>query len=82
LSRSSVLGRKREDTLGLEVELDLEAALTTVYCLGLQWWRPVVDGDVVVVELPAAVRARELDPILGICASYRALATGAHYQEE
>jgi hypothetical protein len=71
LSRSSVLGRKREDTLGLEVELDLEAALATVYCLGLQWWRPVVDDDVVVMELSAAVRARELDPILGISWSPR-----------
>jgi hypothetical protein len=42
-----------------------------VYCLGLQWWRPVVDDDVVVVELFAAVRARELDPILGISWSPR-----------
>jgi hypothetical protein len=55
----------------LEVEFDLEAATVTVYFPGLQCWRPVVDGDVVVVELPAAVRARESNLILGIVWSPR-----------
>jgi hypothetical protein len=71
LRRSSVLERKREDTLGLEVKLDLEATAAMVYCPGLQWWRPVVDGDVVVVELPTVIRARESNPILGIVWSPR-----------
>jgi hypothetical protein len=57
-----VLGRKREDILRLEVELDLEA---TVYCSGLQWRRPVVDGDVMVVELPTAAVRRGSDPFSG-----------------
>jgi hypothetical protein len=58
LSRSSVLERKREDTLGLEVELDLEATPAMVYCPG----RLVVDGDVVVVELPTAAVRWGSDP--------------------
>jgi hypothetical protein len=50
-----------EDTLGLEVELDLEATPATVYCPG----RPMVDGDVVVVELPTAAVRRGSDPFSG-----------------
>jgi hypothetical protein len=61
LSRNSVLGRKRENTLGLEVELDLEVTSATVYCPG---W-PMVDGDVVVVELLTAAVRRGSDPFSG-----------------
>jgi hypothetical protein len=61
LSLSSVLGRKREDTLGLEVELDLEATPATVYCPE----QPMVDGDVVVVKLPTAAVRRGSDPFSG-----------------
>jgi hypothetical protein len=56
-------------TLGLVDKLDSGAAAATVYCLGLQWRRPKVDGDVVVVELPAAVCAWESDPFLGVVRS-------------
>jgi hypothetical protein len=37
LSRSSVLGRKRKDTLRLEVELDLEATSVTVKKAPTAW---------------------------------------------
>jgi hypothetical protein len=55
--------------LGLVDKLDSEAAPAMVYCLELQWRRPEVDGDAVVVELPVVVRAWELDPYLGMVRS-------------
>jgi hypothetical protein len=55
--------------LGFVYKLDLESAPTTVYCPGLQWQRPEVDGDAVVVELPVAVRAWESDPFLEVVRS-------------
>jgi hypothetical protein len=88
LSRSSVLERKRKDTLGLEVELDLEATSVTVYCPGLQWRRPVVDSDVVFVELPTAAVRAGIGAVLrllalmtnfGSRATYKHCTTGAHY---
>jgi hypothetical protein len=44
-----------EDTLGLEVELDLETTPATVYYPG----RSMVDSDIVVVELPTAAVRRD-----------------------
>jgi hypothetical protein len=55
--------------LGLVDKLDSEAAPATVYCPGLQWRRPEVDGDAVVAELPAAIRVWESDPFLGMVRS-------------
>jgi hypothetical protein len=78
------LREKKDDTLGLEVELNLEAAPTTVYALSLRQCRGGSGG------FPRLQCAWGSDPFsgcwglavnLGSRATYRHCAVGAHFLE-